>query len=68
MVSLRGTLANPGLRYEIGSVKQQGGPMPELSTSGRRLDKKEVKTCLRAWITASLPAGVLHKVGTPQQR
>ena len=41
MVSLRGTLANLGLRYEIDLVKQQGGPMPELSSSGRRLDKKE---------------------------
>ena len=34
MVSLRGTLANLGLRYEIDLVKQQGGPMPELSSSG----------------------------------
>ena len=41
MVSLRGTLANLGLRYEIDLVKQQGGPMPELSSSGQRLNKKE---------------------------
>ena len=41
MVSLRGTLANLGLRYGIDLVKQQGGPMPELSASGQRLNKKE---------------------------
>ena len=33
MVSLRGTLANLELGYEIDLVKQQGGPMPELSSS-----------------------------------
>ena len=44
MVSLRGTLANLGLRYEIDLVKQQGGPMPELSSSGQRLIKKERNT------------------------
>ena len=33
MVSLRGTLANLELEYEIDLVKQQGGPMPELSSS-----------------------------------
>ena len=42
MVSLRGTLANLGLRYEIDWVKQQGRQIPELSSSGQWLKRKDL--------------------------